>query len=72
MSGIHGVFTPEKDNKEDVISFKKILKEEAAWAIIKNVLGFEFYGNPWEHTIWLTGDRHIDVLKKFKKWIREG
>ena len=42
---------PYKDDKEDVISFKKILKKEATWEIINNVLGFEFYGNPGEHTI---------------------
>ena len=45
-TGIHDVFPPNKDNKEDAISLKKILKKEAAWATIKNVLGFEFDGNP--------------------------
>ena len=42
MTGIHDVFTPDKDDKEDSISLKKILKKEAAWVTIKNVLGFEF------------------------------
>ena len=40
MTGIHDVFTPDKDDKEDSISLKKILKKEAAWVTIKNVLGF--------------------------------
>ena len=46
MTGIHDVFPPYKDDNEDDISLKKILKKEAAWATIKNVLGFEFDGNP--------------------------
>ena len=49
--GIHDVFPPDKDDKENYISLKKILKKEAVWATIKNVLGFEFDGNPGEHTI---------------------
>ena len=51
MTGIHDLFPPDKDDKEDAISLKKILKREAAWVIIKNVLGFEFDGNPGGHTI---------------------
>ena len=58
---------PYKDDKEDVISFKKILKKEATWEIINNVLGFEFYGNPEEHTIWLTEDRRTYILTTFEK-----
>ena len=61
MTGIHDVFTSDKDDKEDAISLKKILKKEAAWAIIKNIMGFEFDGNPGEHTIWLTEDRHTNI-----------
>ena len=34
------VFPPDKDDKEDAIFLKKILKKEAAWKVIKNVLGF--------------------------------
>ena len=67
MTWIHDVFSPDKDYKEDSISLKKILKKEAAWSIIKNVLGFEFYGNPGEHTIWLTEDRRTDILNFFEK-----
>ena len=35
--------------------------------MIKNVLGFKFDGNPGGHTIWLTEDRHIYILKKIEK-----
>ena len=40
MTGIHDLFSPDKYYKEDAISLKKILKKEAAWSIIKNVLRF--------------------------------
>ena len=72
MTGIHDVFPTDKDDKEDAISIKKILKKEALWATIKNVLGFEFDGNPGEYTIWLIEDRCADIPTKLKKWIREG
>ena len=70
--GIHYVFLPDKYDKGDTISLKKNLKKETAWEIIKNVLGFEFDGNPGEHTTWLTEDRRTDILTILGKWIREG
>ena len=66
------MFHPEKDDKEDAISFKKIMKKEAAWTIIENFLGFEFDGNPGDHNIWLTEYRRTNILTKLKKMIREG
>ena len=51
MTGIHYVFPPDKDDKKVAISLKNNLKKEAAWETIKNVLEFEFDGNPGEHTI---------------------
>ena len=72
ITGIRDVFPPDKDDEEYGISLKKILKQEGTWAIIKNVLGFEFDGNPGEHAIWLTEDSRTDILAKLKKWIREG
>ena len=62
MTGIHDVFPLDKYDKEDSISLKKIPKKESVWATINNVLGFEFDGNPGEHTIWLTEDRRTDIL----------
>ena len=61
ITEIHDVFPPEKYDKEEAISLKKILRKEAAWAIIKNVLGFEFDRNPREHTIWLTEDPRTNI-----------
>ena len=72
MTGIHDVFPPDKDDKEDAISLKKILKKEYVWTIIKNLLGFESDGNPGENTIWLTEDLCTDIVTKLKKYIREG
>ena len=66
MTGIHDFFHPDKDDKEYSISLKKILKNEGAWEIIQNLLGFEFDGNPWEYIIWLTEDRRNDISKKLK------
>ena len=40
MTGIHDFFPPYKDDKEDDIYLKKIIKKEAAWENIKNVLVF--------------------------------
>ena len=72
VTGIHGVFPPDKDDDEDTIYHKKIIKKEGAWSVIKNVLGFDFDDNPGDHTIWLTEDFRADILEKLKKWIREG
>ena len=72
MTGIHYVLPKYKDDDEDVISLKKILKKEGAWEVFKNVMGCDFDGNPGEHTIWLTEDRHTNILEILKKWIREG
>ena len=56
MTGINDVFLPDKDDEQDVISLKKILKKEVAWAVIKNVLGFDFDDKTGDHTICLTED----------------
>ena len=66
MTGVHYVFPPYKDDKEYSIYLKKILKKESAWAIIKNVMGFVFDGNPGENTIWLTEDRRTNIITKLK------
>ena len=51
MTEIHDVFPLDKDDDEYDISLKKIKKKDGMWAVIKNVLGFDFDGNPGEHTI---------------------
>ena len=71
ITGIHDVFPPDKNDDEDAISHKKVLKKEGAWAVVKNVLVFGFDGNPG-YAIWLTEDLCTNISEKFKKWIREG
>ena len=61
MTGINDVLPSYKDDDQDVISLKKIVKKEVAWAVIKNVLGFDFDGKPGEHNIWLTEDLRINI-----------
>ena len=39
-TGTQDMFPPDKYGKEDTISLKKIMKKEAAWETIKNVLVF--------------------------------
>ena len=46
MRGIYDVLPPNTDFIEYPISLKKVPKEEGAWDLIKEVLGFEFGGNP--------------------------
>ena len=70
--GIHDVLPLDRKDEDDPIFLKKILKKEGAWAVVKYVLGFNFDGNPGEHTIWPTKQRWDDILAVIKKWIREG
>ena len=41
-----------------------------AWAVVKEILGFEFDGNPGKHTIWLTNEKRELLLVMLKQWIR--
>ena len=45
---------------------RMMIKKEGAWANIKNVMGFEFDGNPGGHAICLTEDVSTNVLAKLK------
>ena len=71
MKGITYLFLPYNDDDKYAISLKKI-KKEIAWAVIKNLLEFDFYSNPGEHTICLNCGHRTNILEKLKKWIREG
>ena len=70
MMGIHGVFPPDAKDEDYPISLRKILKKEGAWSMVKDVFGFEFDGNPGEHTIWIIEQRRDDILALLKRWIR--
>ena len=67
MIGIHNLFPIDKDDDKYAISLKKyIYIKEFAWAVIKNVLGFDFDNNPGEHPIWLTEDHCTNILAILK------
>jgi hypothetical protein len=68
MSGVHDVFPADAVDKEDPLSLKKLLKDEAKWALVKDVLGFGFDG--WEKTIWLEEGKRDALLTTLHQWIR--
>ena len=57
MAGIHDVFPPDSQDDNDPISLKKLMKGEGAWAVVKEILGFEFDGNSGRHTICLADEK---------------
>ena len=72
MTGIHDLFPLDNDDDEDAIFINKIIKKEGAWAVLNNVLKFDFEFNPGEHTIWPTEDHRTNILTRLKEWIRKG
>ena len=63
-------FPPDDDKTNDVISWKKLLKQEGTWAVVKKILGFEFDGNPGAYTIWLTEEKREKLVLTLTEWIR--
>jgi hypothetical protein len=53
LHGIHDVFPANSKDELDPISHKKFLKKEGAWALVKDILGFEFDGSSGAKTIQL-------------------
>ena len=51
MCAKHDVFPPNPNDNDDPISFKKLLKLDGAWDILKELLGFIFNGD--DKTMWL-------------------
>jgi hypothetical protein len=44
MHAIHDVFPADSDDENDPISLKKLRKKEGEWALLKEMLGFDFDG----------------------------
>ena len=57
MTGIHDVFPLDAKDEGDPIYIRKILKKEGPWAMVKDVLRFDFDVTPGEHT----GQRQDDI-----------
>ena len=61
MAGIHNMFPLDKYDDEYAMSLDIFLKKEGAWAVIKNVPGFDFDGNQGGHTICSTEDCRTNI-----------
>ena len=72
ITGIHDVFPPYKDDKEDEISLKKILKMRPHGKLLRMCWDLNLMETHGGHTRWITEDCRTDILTKLKKWIREG
>ena len=70
MNGIHDVFPPASDTRDDPISEKKLLKQEGAWATKKEILGMMFDGT--DKTTWLLHEKRDKLLDTLHTWIRKG
>ncbi len=70
MHVIHDVFLPDKDDSNDPISEKKLLKGEGRFETRKMLLGFDFDGEG--KTMWLETAKREKLLTILKGWIRTG
>ena len=69
LHGIHDVFPPDEIQEKDPISYKKLLKLEGMWALVKDILGFTFDGV--NKTIWLEAPKRDMLLTTFKHWMTQ-
>jgi hypothetical protein len=67
MEGIHGMFPLDKDNSNDPISEKILVKEEGQCSALKTILGFDFDGKA--KTLWLVSAKWKKLLTTLHKWI---
>ena len=68
MMGIHDVFPASEDAAVDPISLKKLEKGEGEWALLKEILGFDFDGD--KKTMILAVAKREFLLTILHKWIR--
>ena len=68
MKGVHDVFTPDEDDSNDPLSLKKLVKKEGEWALIKDMLGFDFDGDL--KTMQLDEKKRTFLLGVLQKWLR--
>ena len=70
LTGIYDVFPPDEVDSNDPISHKKILKKEGVFAMEKDLLGFDFNGEPGKHTMWLKAPKRDKLLTILHGWCR--
>ena len=68
LHGIHDVFPPAKLEDEDPNSAKKLRKGDGAWALEKDLLGFDFNGD--DRSIMVGNDKRILLEATLKSWLR--
>ena len=70
MTGIHDVFPPDDDDKNDPISEIKLRAQEGLYSTRKTLLGFEFDGTA--KTMWLEAAKQEKLLTVLKELIWTG
>eukprot|EP00956_Cyclotella_meneghiniana_P025446 scaffold53123_cov73-Cyclotella_meneghiniana.AAC.1 len=68
MKGVHDVFPPDEDDSNDPLSLKKLEKKEGEWALLKDMLGFDFNGDL--KTMQLEEKKRTFLLGVLQKWLR--
>ena len=68
MHGMHDVFPAAEREEDDPNSVKKLKKGNGAWALQKDVLGFEFDGD--KRTLLINEGKRDVLLSTLKKWTR--
>ena len=68
LHGVHDVFLPAKIEEEDPNLVKKLRKGDGAWALDKDLLGFDFNGD--NRTVILDAQKRDALLTKLKDWTR--
>lgn len=68
MHGIHDVFPADENDENDPLSLKKLRKLDGEWALLKDLLGFEFDGVA--KTMQLEAPKREFLLAILHKWLR--
>ena len=68
LHGIHDVFPPADKDEEDPNSLKKLKKGDGAWALDKDLLGFDFNGD--DRTIIVGEEKRKALADTLKDWTR--
>ena len=68
MRGVHDVFPEDTVDSNDPLLLKKLQKKEGEFALVKDMLGFNFDGD--KKTRQLKEKKRVSLLAILYKWIR--
>ena len=71
MNGVHDVFPKDEEDGNDPISEKKLKKQDGAWMLNKDILGFDFDGHPGAHTMILEQPKRQAIQQTLHTWLRQ-